>query len=99
MLANVEEKVLDGVEKGIREREAQAHPTDTTLICAVIHARMESGAGLNLENACPYIRTRSDSEACECMPPSSCIGRENYRKCPVYEGRIAQEVLSGTVTA
>jgi hypothetical protein len=93
MSTTVEEKALDDFESKIRTREAEAHPTTTKILSAVVYARQTSGMGLHLENACPYIRTRHDRKECEPMPTSGCIGKENYRGCPIYQVMITKEAL------
>ncbi|MBU0957532.1 MAG: hypothetical protein KKF56_01840 [Nanoarchaeota archaeon] len=85
---------LDDVEARIRAREEEAHPADTTILSAILYARRASGMGLHLENACPYVRTRSEREACEPVPASTCVGRENYRECPIYKTTIVLEDLA-----
>ena len=96
MSTTIENKELGDIESRIRTREAEAHPSDARLLSAIVYARMTSGAGLHLENACPYVRTRPDRNECDSMPASSCIGKENYRKCSLYAVMITQEALEAT---
>jgi hypothetical protein len=55
MPTSTETALLDRVDERIRSREARAHPSDTTLLSAMVAARLDSGAGLELEHACPYV--------------------------------------------
>jgi hypothetical protein len=96
LIPPIENISLDDVETRIRAREEEAHPADTTLLSAILYARITSGAGMQLENACPYIRTRS--EICEPVPTSTCIGKGNYRQCPSYITTIVLEDFDTRIT-
>ncbi len=56
-------------------------------VSAMINARMSLGLGLDLENACPYIRD------CEFKTPQLSIS-PNYRGCSLYKVRLVGDILS-----
>ena len=90
----ITEEQRDIIDNQIRERIAievgKENEGKFLPISAMIDARMSLGLGLDLENACPYMRK------CDFKSPQLCI-HQPYRNCSWYKVRLASDVLDEKV--
>jgi hypothetical protein len=90
---HITDEQRNAIDNQIRERILYSLPPanlEDLPITAMVHARVSLGLGINLENACPYMR------ACDNKSPNLCISNP-YRECPHYKTRLAGDVLTGDI--
>jgi hypothetical protein len=86
---NITDEQRDALDNQIRERilreQSRTNPEELP-ITAMVYARVS--LGINLENACPYMR------ACNNQAPDLC---DNYRECLFYKSSLAGDVVTGQI--
>jgi len=83
-------RLLDEVEENIRINNTPKLDKNNLPLSAIIKTIRDLGTGLNLENACPYLR-----DCKKIYSPDICIGKNNYRNSSCYSLRLTSEIYNG----
>ncbi|MEK6892958.1 MAG: hypothetical protein AABX07_02035 [Nanoarchaeota archaeon] len=93
-MLNITDEQRDAIDAQVRERvlhEIYLNQRQKFLpVAAMVFCRASLGLGINLENACPYMRDCDNKAHVLCVDNS-------YRNCPYYTLHLTTDFLDGQI--